>query len=77
MSEHRDLGGSSDAAGEAGGGSGAEPRTDPEVKDAGPPADGPADPEGTSGAEEGISPWAPEAYDKDAEGPTQSADAGA
>jgi hypothetical protein len=72
MSEHRDLGGSSDAAGEAGGGSGAEPRTDPEVKDAGPAADGPADPEGTSGAEEGISPWAPDAYGDDAEGPTSS-----
>jgi hypothetical protein len=72
VSEHRDLGGSSDAAGEAGGGSEAEPRTDPEVKDAGPPADGPADPEGTSGAEEGISPWAPEAYGEDAEGPTSS-----
>jgi hypothetical protein len=71
--EHRDLGGSSDEAGEAGGGSGARSDTDPDVKDAGPPpADGPADPEGTSGAEEGISPWAPEAYDADAEGPTQS-----
>jgi hypothetical protein len=45
---------------------------DPDVKDAGPPAEGPADPEGTSGADEGISPWAPEAYDEDAEGPTQS-----
>ena len=72
MSEHRDLGGSSDVAGEAGGGSGAEPRTDPEVKDAGSPAEGPADPEGTSGAEEGVSPWAPEAYDEEAEGPTSS-----
>ena len=70
--EHRDLGGSSDEAGEAGGGSGAPPETDPDVKDAGPPPDGPADPEGTSGAEEGISPWAPEAYDADAVGPTQS-----
>jgi hypothetical protein len=70
--EHRDLGGASDEAGDAGGGSGAPPKTDPEVKDAGPPAEGPADPEGTSGAEEGISPLAPEAYDGDAEGPTQS-----
>ena len=34
--------------------------------------DGPADPEGTSGAEEGISPWSPDAYDEDPEGPTQS-----
>jgi len=57
---------------EAAGGSGAEPETDPEVKDAGPPAGGPADPEGTSGAEEGTSPLAPEAYDDEPEGPTQS-----
>ena len=71
-SEHRDLGGSSDEAGDAGGGSGAAPVTDPRVKDGGPPAEGPADPEGTSGAEEGISPLAPEAYDADADGPTQS-----
>ena len=72
MSEHRDLGGSSDAAGDAGGGVGGEPRTDPEVKDAGPPGEGLADPEGSSGAEEGISGWAPEAYDEGGEGPTQS-----
>jgi hypothetical protein len=50
------------------------PETDPEVKDAGEPADGPADPEGSSGAEEGLSPWSPEAYDADAEGPTTSAE---
>jgi hypothetical protein len=72
VNEHRDLGGSSDDAGEAGGGSGAEPHTDPEVKDAGPPAEGVADPEGSSGAEDGISGLAPEAYDEGAEGPTQS-----
>ena len=48
------------------------PETDPEVKDAGEPADGPADPEGSNGAEEGLSPWSPEAYDADAEGPTTS-----
>jgi hypothetical protein len=72
MSEHRDLGGSSDDAGDAGGGSGAEPRTDPEVKDAGPPAEGVADAEGTSGADEGISPLAPEAYDEEGEEPTSS-----
>jgi hypothetical protein len=48
------------------------PETDPEVKDAGEPADGPADPEGSSGAEEGLSPWSPKAYDADAEGPTTS-----
>jgi hypothetical protein len=48
------------------------PETDPDMKDAGEPADGPADPEGSSGAEEGLSPWSPEAYDPDAEGPTTS-----
>ena len=46
--------------------------TDPEVTDAGEPADGPADPEGSSGAEDGLSPWSPEAYDPDPEGPTTS-----
>ena len=45
---------------------------DPDVKDAGPPAEGPADPEGSSGADEGISPWAPEAYDNEGKGPTSS-----
>jgi carbon monoxide dehydrogenase subunit G len=48
------------------------PRTDIDAppadgpKDYGPPADADADPEpdaGTSGADEGISPWSPEAYD--------------
>jgi hypothetical protein len=43
-----------------------------EFEDSGPPAEGPAEPDGTSGAEEGISPWSPEAYDEDPEGPTQS-----
>ena len=43
-----------------------------EYEDAGPPAEGPADPEGTSGAEEGLNPWAPESYEADAEGPTTS-----
>jgi uncharacterized protein len=56
---------------------GVSPRTNPELKDVGPPAkSGPeADPsavEGTSGAEEGLSPWAPEAYDEEPEGPTTS-----
>jgi len=46
------------------------PETDPEVKDAGEPAEGPADPEGSSGAEEGLNPWAPESHDAEAEGPT-------
>jgi uncharacterized protein len=48
------------------------PRTDPELKDAGEPAEGIADPEGTSGAEEGLNPWAPESYSDDPEGPTTS-----
>jgi carbon monoxide dehydrogenase subunit G len=43
-----------------------------EVKDAGPPAEGPADPEGTSGAEEGLNPLAPESYEPEGEGPTTS-----
>ena len=72
MSEHRDLGGSSDAAARPAAAREQTRGPIPRSKDAGPPADGPADPEGTSGAEEGISPWAPEAYDEDAEGPTSS-----
>ena len=71
--EHRDLGGSAEDAGEAGAPKPPpEPHTDPDVQDSGPPADGPADPEGTSGAEEGVSPLAPEGYDPEGEGPTQS-----
>jgi uncharacterized protein len=46
------------------------PETDPTLRDEGPPPDvGPdADPtavEGSSGAEEGVSPWEPDAYDPD------------
>jgi len=48
------------------------PETDPDVKDSGEPADGPADPEGSSGAEEGLNPWAPETYESEPEGPTTS-----
>jgi hypothetical protein len=49
------------------------PETDPELKDSGEPAEGvPADPEGTSGGEEGLSPWAPESYSGEPEGPTTS-----
>ena len=48
------------------------PETDPEVKDAGEPANGPAEPEGSSGAEEGLNPLAPESYDSEPEGPTTS-----
>ena len=47
------------------------PETDPAVKDAGEP-NGPAEPEGSSGAEEGLNPWAPESYDSEPEGPTTS-----
>jgi uncharacterized protein len=56
-----------EAAG-AGGATGGEA----EVEDAGPPAEGPADPEGTSGAEEGLNPLAPESYEPEPEGPTAS-----
>ena len=48
------------------------PETDQTLKDAGEPAEGTADAEGSSGAEEGLSPWAPESYDADPEGPTTS-----
>jgi hypothetical protein len=47
-----------------------------EYEDAGPPAEGPAEPEGTSGADEGISPLSPEGYDEDPEGPTKSTEEG-
>src|SRR5204862_8360905 len=50
------------------------PETDQTLKDAGEPAEGTADPEGSSGAEEGLSPWAPESYDADAAGPPPSTD---
>src|SRR5437764_8255032 len=36
---------------------------EPEVEDAGPPAEGPADPEGTCGAEDGLNPLPPAAYE--------------
>lgn len=51
-----------------------QPEPEPE-KDYGPPAESDGDPEpesGTSGADEGISPWSPEAYDEDPQGPTTS-----
>jgi uncharacterized protein len=72
---HAGTGGSSDAAGTAGApapSTDATPETDRDVKDAGPPAEGAADPEGSSGAEEGLNPWAPESYSSDPEGPTTS-----
>ena len=67
------LGGAAEGAGEAGGGTG-EGATDPDLKDSGPPAEGIADPEGSSGAEEGLAPWAPESYSEDPEGPTTATD---
>jgi carbon monoxide dehydrogenase subunit G len=48
------------------------PETNPELQDSGEPAEGPADPEGTSGADEGLNPWAPQSYDEEGEGPTTS-----
>ena len=48
------------------------PETDPELKDVGEPAEGPADPEGSSGAEEGLNPLAPDSYEPEQEGPTTS-----
>jgi hypothetical protein len=66
-------GSASVGGGEAGGGS-VEGETGPELKDSGPPAEGVADPEGSSAAEEGIAPWAPEPYSDEPEGPTTSTD---
>jgi hypothetical protein len=71
-SMHVDLGGAAEGGGEAGGGTG-EGATDPELKDAGPPADGIADPEGSSGAEDGLSPWDDDSYENDPQGPSQVA----
>jgi uncharacterized protein len=51
----------------------AQPQTDTELKDYGPPAEGVADPEGSSGADEGISPLSEESYSDDPQGPTQTA----
>jgi hypothetical protein len=48
------------------------PTTDPGLKDAGEPAEGPAEPEGSSGAEEGLNPWAPDSYEPEPDGPTTS-----
>ena len=51
------------------------PATDPQPKDAGVPADSSPDPEpdeGTSGADEGLNPLAPQSYESDPQGPTTS-----
>jgi carbon monoxide dehydrogenase subunit G len=68
----------SGAAGTAGGpgNDAGERRTDPELKDVGPPADvgreaEDGEGEGSSGAEEGLSPWDAEAYGPEPEGPTR------
>jgi carbon monoxide dehydrogenase subunit G len=48
-----------------------------DLDDYGPPAESTPDPEpetGTSGADEGISPWSPEGYDAEPDGPTKSTD---
>jgi len=55
------------------------PPTDPEPKDAGAPADSSPSTEpdeGTSGADEGLNPWAPESYEPEPEGPTTSTEDG-
>ena len=44
-----------------------------ELLDAGPPADGIADPEGSSGAQEGLSPYDDDSYSDDPQGPSQVA----
>lgn len=79
---HAGAGDTGDSAGPSSGSAGAptpttdvETHTDPEPKDYGPPADSspePDPPAGTSGADEGVSPWSPESYTPDPEGPTQS-----
>jgi hypothetical protein len=74
--EHAGAGDTSDASGRAGTPEPTTerepPETDPELKDAGGPAEGTADAEGTSGAEAGLNPWAPQSYDDEGEGPTTS-----
>jgi carbon monoxide dehydrogenase subunit G len=69
---------------EAGGSAGAsapspdaQTQADPDLKDSGPPANADADAEpdqGTSGADEGISPLHEESYSEDPQGPTTSTD---
>ena len=58
---------------------GVSPRTDPELKDYGEPAEttpdaDPSESEGTSGAEEGLSPWDEEAYSPEPEKPERVTD---
>jgi hypothetical protein len=72
--QHEGAGDTSDASGSSPEPTTARepPETDPFLKDSGPPPEGVADPEGASGAEEGLNPWAPQAYDHEEEGPTTS-----
>ena len=51
------------------------PETDPDVRNYGPPPESHEDPEsgeGSSGADEGISPWSSQADGEEPEGPTTS-----
>jgi uncharacterized protein len=71
-----------DSAGGSSGTAGAQPPSPDapapsasDLKDYGEPAESSPDPEppvGTSGAEEGVAPWAPETYEPEPEGPTTS-----
>jgi hypothetical protein len=48
---------------------------EPDFDDYGDPAESDLEtdpPTGTSGAEEGVSPWSPEQYEQDPDGPTTS-----
>jgi carbon monoxide dehydrogenase subunit G len=74
---------SSQGAGDVSGGEGTSPPPSTEVEapaaegptDYGPPAEstpGPEPPSGTSAAGEGVSPWSPEQYEPEPEGPTTS-----
>ena len=70
-----DSGGSGTAGASPAGTDIPPPATDPKPKDAGAPAESSpsAEPdEGTSGADEGINPLAPESYEPNPEGPTTS-----
>jgi carbon monoxide dehydrogenase subunit G len=68
-------GGGTGAAGARGPSPDAEAPDAEGPKDYGPPADSTPEPEppsGTSGADEGVSPWSPEGYEPEPEGPTTS-----
>jgi carbon monoxide dehydrogenase subunit G len=73
--EHAGVGATSDASGSAGTPAPTTdippPETGAELHDEGPPAEGVAE-QGSSGAEEGLNPWAPQSYEGEGEGPTSS-----